>query len=121
MPRKDPEARRAYHRAYMRTWYRRNKEIHVRRVRQAFAKRLALLAERINALKDRPCTDCGVRYPSYVMDFDHVHGEKVADICAMRRKTMEWERIVAEIEKCEVVCSNCHRARTHARRQALLT
>jgi hypothetical protein len=51
------------------------------------------------------------------MDFDHVAGEKVDDICGMRMRTVARDR--AEIEKCEVVCANCHRARTHMRRLGL--
>ena len=27
--------------------------------------------EWIRAYKDRPCTDCGIKYPYYVMDLDH--------------------------------------------------
>ena len=50
------------------------------------------------------------------MDFDHVTGEKLDNICGMRMRTVEREKILAEIAKCEVVCANCHRARTHARR-----
>ena len=49
------------------------------------------------------------------MDFDHVTGEKLDDICGMRMRTVSREAIRAEIEKCEVLCANCHRARTHAR------
>jgi hypothetical protein len=26
------------------------------------------------AAKDRPCADCQIRYPHYVMDFDHREG-----------------------------------------------
>jgi hypothetical protein len=29
-----------------------------------------------------------------------------------------WETILAEIEKCEVVCGNCHKRRTSRRRQS---
>jgi hypothetical protein len=55
------------------------------------------------------------------MDFDHVTGEKLDDICGMRMRTVSREAILAEIEKCEVVCATCHRARTHARWHGLET
>jgi len=51
------------------------------------------------------------------MDFDHVRGEKVLSISAMVHKGFSWESILAEIAKCDVVCSNCHRIRTAARGQ----
>jgi hypothetical protein len=115
MPRKDPDARREYNREYQRRWYQQNRELHIRRVYVSTAKRRALLLQRINELKDRPCADCGVRYPPFVMDFDHVAGQKIDDICGMRRRMMKWHKILAEMEKCEVVCANCHRMRTRAR------
>jgi hypothetical protein len=116
MPLKDPEARRAYHREYMRRWYQKNRALHIQRVHRATSKRRAMLMERVNELKQRPCADCDVRYPPHVMDFDDVLGDKVDSICDLRRRMVEWQLIMAEIEKCEVVCANCHRARTHARR-----
>ncbi len=68
----------------------------------------------LNALKSVPCSDCGVRYPPYVMDFDHLKPEE-KEI----KIGQGWSitRTLAEIEKCEVVCSNCHRIREHERRQ----
>ena len=75
--------------------------------------RTAIRRESINRFKDKPCTDCGVSYPPYVMDFDHVWGEKVAAISQMI--TWAWEDVQTEMAKCEVVCSNCHRQRTHER------
>jgi hypothetical protein len=52
--------------------------------------------ERVHELKARPCADCGVQYPPYIMDFDHVSGEKLDDICGMRLRIMEWAKIEAE-------------------------
>jgi len=65
--------------------------------------------------KDVPCEDCGVKYPPYVMDFDHIRGEKVDDISRMVRVRTNHERLQAEIDKCDVVCANCHRERSHRR------
>jgi hypothetical protein len=70
----------------------------------------------INQFKRRPCADCGGEFPPYLMDFDHVSGAKLDNICGMRMRTVSREAILAEIQKCEVVCATCHRARTHARR-----
>lgn len=66
--------------------------------------------------KDIPCADCGRKYPHYVMDFDHVGSErKFLNICRMRARRFAFDKILSEIAKCEVVCSNCHRIRTNKR------
>ncbi len=66
----------------------------------------------VNKFKNRPCADCGRRYPSYVMDFDHRKGEnKMGDIGHMFGN-WSFEQIRKEIEKCDIVCANCHRIRT---------
>lgn len=62
-------------------------------------------------LKQVPCADCGEVYPPYVMDFDHVRGEKKFTIS--QALDGETEDLLAEIAKCDVVCANCHRERTH--------
>lgn len=69
--------------------------------------------EHINRAKDRPCADCGVRYESHVMTFDHRPGEgKLFSIGARAGRSISV--LDAEIAKCDVVCANCHAARTHA-------
>lgn len=73
--------------------------------------------EQLNALKSGPCTDCGGSFPPECMDFDHVRGEKIAGVSQLL--TRSRLRAVAEIAKCELVCANCHRIRTKARRQQL--
>ena len=103
----------------MRKWYVQNRQLQIARVRADTVRRRNKLAEFVNAFKRRPCADCGGEFPPYLMDFDHVGGDKLDDICGMRRRTVSREAIRVEIEKCEVVCANCHRARTHARRSGL--
>lgn len=69
----------------------------------------------VQAKKNVPCADCGQIFPPVVMDFDHI-GEKSFTISG-RISARSIEGLLAEIAKCEVVCANCHRLRTHARRQ----
>ena len=83
-------------------------------MKQAKVNRLAHRAA-VDRLKDGPCRDCGGRFPRYVMDWDHVRGEKVSEVAKMRNSNAPIERILDEIAKCDLVCSNCHRIRTHTR------
>jgi hypothetical protein len=53
------------------------------------------------------------------MDFDHVRGEKVGILSRLSGGRMAWSKVLNEIAKCEVVCSNCHRIRTHLRSTGL--
>lgn len=57
-----------------------------------------------------PCVDCGEDDP-IVLEFDHQRDKKFIIADAMRG-SYSIERIKSEIEKCEVVCANCHRRRT---------
>lgn len=69
-----------------------------------------------DAGKQRPCMDCGIQYPTCAMDYDHRPDEtKVLDICALARRQGNIAKLLNEMAKCDVVCSNCHRWRTHER------
>ena len=99
--------------AYAKAWYEANKDksksaakAHAVRVK---AVRRLLLAE----AKRRPCMDCGGVFPTECMDFDHVRGSKRCNVSAMLQHSVE--SVLEEISKCEVVCANCHRIRTHRR------
>jgi hypothetical protein len=62
-------------------------------------------------LRRHPCIDCGEADP-IVLDFDHVRGVKSLSVGTMISRQKSRAVIAAEIEKCEVRCSNCHRRRT---------
>jgi hypothetical protein len=70
--------------------------------------------DRITQYKiDNPCIDCGKFYPSYVMDLDHVRGDKFKGVSQL--VSHSWDVIETEIAKCDLVCANCHRERTFKR------
>ena len=100
--------------AYGKEHYAANRE---RYIEQARAQKEQLRLDRtlylIEFFKTNPCVDCGESDP-VVLDFDHLR-DKLFDIgAALVQK--KWRTILAEIEKCEVVCANCHRRRTARRR-----
>lgn len=71
---------------------------------------------KVIAIKEgTPCADCNTHHPSFVMDFDHVRGEKAGLVSEMVAAGVPWAKIEAEIAKCDLVCSNCHRYRTFSR------
>lgn len=67
----------------------------------------------IRKLKDVPCMDCGNRYPYYVMDFDHRNPKEKEFKIAQMVNSGNLSKVKSEIKKCDVVCANCHRIRTH--------
>ena len=67
----------------------------------------------LNHRKDGPCMDCGGVFPPCVMDFDHRDpSTKVCKVSSLVYSGSE-QLLLDEIAKCDLVCSNCHRIRTH--------
>jgi DNA-binding CsgD family transcriptional regulator len=76
----------------------------------------AKISRFIAAVKDnRHCLDCGIAYRHWQMEFDHL-GDKEFTIAQFRSHTSDIVKVKAEIEKCELVCRNCHGERTYVRR-----
>lgn len=71
----------------------------------------------LDALKDAPCADCGGTFPPECMDFDHVDPSTKSFCVGKGPASYGRERVLAEIEKCELVCANCHRVRTWKHRR----
>jgi hypothetical protein len=100
--------------ASQKRWYESHRTDQLERVRKNNIRYRRERSEIIKQAKSQPCKDCGLKYPHYVMDFDHVRGKKVENVSHMLGWSME--DLLKEIEKCEVVCANCHRERTHRRK-----
>jgi 5-methylcytosine-specific restriction endonuclease McrA len=67
-----------------------------------------------NKLKrPRTAVDCGEE-DIVVLEFDHLR-DKQRNVSTLIGGGWEWTRILEEIERCEVVCANCHRRRTARR------
>ena len=102
--------------AYKQRHYAANRERYVEQARrrkqdQALARTSYLLAY----FRNHPCVDCG-ETDAIVLEFDH--RDKRFNIGAAL-PYRNWASILAEIEKCDVVCANCHRRRTAQRRGSL--
>lgn len=61
-----------------------------------------------------PCTDCG-EDDLIVLEFDHCRGEKLYEVHRLLKDTTGLKRLQKEVEKCDVVCRNCHVRRTAKR------
>jgi hypothetical protein len=55
--------------------------------------------------------DCG-ESDIVVLQFDHVSSDKTANVSKLVGQGYGWSTIEKEIQKCEVVCANCHARRT---------
>lgn len=109
MPLKDVEARRRNHAEYMRNvWYPRNREKQIAMVARSSKKRRDKIVDAISGLKVQ-CSQCGESHPA-TLDFHHRDkSEKEFSISTAVANGSSLKRILAEIKKCDVLCSNCHR------------
>jgi hypothetical protein len=101
--------RAAYHREH----YLKNRQKYID---SAAARRRRILDERVTFLvehfRENPCADCG-EDDVLVLEFDHIEDKEFPISKGLREKN--WEALLAEMAKCEVVCANCHRRRTARR------
>ncbi len=101
-----------------RNYYHKNRE---KQLKLALLRKQKYKAERRKYIEEikrnKPCMDCDKIYPPWVMDFDHRDGEiKIGSISTLAtQNTSNFKKIKKEITKCDLVCANCHRQRTHDR------
>jgi thymidine kinase len=90
-----------------------DKEVH----RQYRIKRYQENANLLKELKvERGCIDCGYNAHHAGLEFDH-REDKFKNVTAML--TYSHAKLMAEIDKCDVVCGTCHNIRTFNRRHGV--
>lgn len=92
-------------------WYWNNRE-HAKTVMR---ERRRERAARLHEIKlAHGCVECGYAKNPVALEFDHRPGEvKLFDVS--KSPGRNWALTLAEIDKCDVVCANCHQIRTHVR------
>lgn len=95
--------------------YEENRELVKQRAMAFKAIKRRELSEYVRKEKDKPCLDCNIKYPHYVMEYDHIGDDKISTVSNMVNSAVSLKKLQTEIAKCELVCSNCHRERTFSR------
>ena len=120
---KDPDKQREY----MRAWRKRKKQdpeyMRVRRIdgrrRDAHAAERIRRRAIIDALKSTAgCKVCGETHPAALSFHHRDPGTKRFDARAYNNPNYRWDVILAEFEKCDILCENCHRKLHWAERNA---
>ena len=66
----------------------------------------------LDYLTDKSCVECG-NGDYRVLEFDHIDPAiKSFGIAQGIHNIMAWPKILAEIEKCQILCANCHKLKT---------
>lgn len=61
-------------------------------------------------LKEHPCVECGETDPA-LLQFDHLR-DKYYSVSKMIQRGFLLFKIIEEINKCQVLCANCHARKT---------
>ena len=78
------------------------------RIRECERKRLKETKEFVaNYKKSHGCAICGYNKCAQALDFHHENDDK--DFAIASNMTIGLEKLLAEMEKCTVLCANCHR------------
>lgn len=106
---RDAEKRKAAYRRYYERNKARQKAWSNRRVRE--------LRRRLNEYKSRHhCGRCGF-VDWRALQFHHRDSDdKVTEVTTAVRRGWAWDRILVEIDKCDLICANCHQIEHHSSR-----
>lgn len=98
---------------YQKDWYKNNADRERKKRYLEKRKRNEEIKGFLDNEKSKPCSDCKISYHPFVMDYDHVDPKKKKMMISQAvRRGATLESVKRELEKCELVCANCHRMRT---------
>ena len=110
MPYKDKDREREYQKKYRPIYYQKNKENEKSRIRKRQAEIIAWFVE---YKKTKYCVSCNEK-DWRCLDFHHTDPSKKSQHISrlVHFHHASIKKILEEIEKCIVLCANCHRKRT---------
>lgn len=100
-------------RSLVKNHYNQNKEYYLNKAKKRNSEYKNLVNTYIyQYLLKNHCVDCGESDVT-VLEFDHQGKKpKLQAVSQLVRRQYTFDKIVEEIEKCEVRCANCHRRKT---------
>ena len=117
MPLKDryqSEKWKEYQWTYHRGWYQRHRE---KRLARIYERKAAIYQYVQNMKSQLYCVDCGQQHLA-TLQFHHLNPEnKVFNISDAARRGTSLDRIKKELQKCIVLCANCHLIRHYNMRK----
>lgn len=114
MPRKrktsaDSEVIKEYQRNWLRNKLKNDPEYKVKHY-ESKQKRASTNRLNLKQLKESSsCLACGNYYPSVCMDYHHLNPDQKERRVSSMLESHSWKSIEKEIEKCILLCANCHR------------
>jgi CO dehydrogenase/acetyl-CoA synthase alpha subunit len=105
MPYKDPNERKRKHKEYSRKHYEANREKIIAeqtRKKKEFREKWCIFKRTLK------CTKCGFSHPA-ALDFHHEDPSKKEANIHRLLSNGQFKKLEKELEKCIVLCSNCHR------------
>ena len=85
--------------------YQNNKQQYADKFKEYYRTRV----DALNKIKlEAGCATCGYNAHPAALEFNHIDpSQKTANV-ADKITSWSWERVLEEVDKCEVLCSNCH-------------
>lgn len=77
-------------------------------LKKAVALRRKRLREMAREYKGNRCAICGYRKSQRALSFHHLNPKKKDFGLSANGLTRSWERIKKELDKCILICANCH-------------
>lgn len=100
------------HKEYTHKWYLEHKIHHNKIVRKWDIFYREEIEKKLSEyLLNHPCVVCDEK-DILVLEFDHINGKKDFNIGDRLHHKHSWETLFKEIQKCQVLCANCHKRKT---------
>jgi hypothetical protein len=78
-------------------------------LKQAVTKRRRHIREKLVSYKGGKCIFCGYNKCADALDLHHVDASQKEFGISSGGLTRAWSKVIAEADKCILVCANCHR------------